>query len=377
VKRIKGIVRRLDAYQQSHGRAGFAFAVNKKAGDDNAGVLIANLAYVGFLSVFPLLLLVVTVLGILVGRYPGIRHAVQRSIVVQFPIIGNELIGNVTALHRASAVGLVAGLAGLVWGASGLSQAGMYAMAQVWGVPGVDRPSYLKRLGRSLEFLALLAVSVVVSGYLAGFGTFSRVSALGIASELASVVVNVVAYLLAFRILTPRRDTVRDLMWGALVGGVAWTILQAGGGYLLGHDLRNDTAVYGFFAYVLGLLAWVYLAARVFVFSAEINVVRKLKLWPRSMSPPPLTSADKRALELQVLVTRRRSEQTVEISWHRAGGADGPPGSDEGAGVRTDVGDFGSSPAGSVVALRESVPATSGLTRPERGAPSTRSVAGR
>jgi uncharacterized BrkB/YihY/UPF0761 family membrane protein len=329
VKRIQRIVRRLDSYQQAHARVAFIFAVNKKAGDDNAGVLIANLAYVGFLSVFPLLLLAVTVLGILVGHYPGIRHSVQQSIVVQFPIIGNELLGHVTALHRASVAGLVIGLLGLVWGATGLSQAGMYAMAQVWSVPGLDRPNYPKRLGRSLLFLALLAVSVIVSGYLAGFGTFSKLSALGVASELASCAVNVGAYLLAFKILTPGRVHARDLFWGSLVGGIAWTILQAAGGYLLGHDLRNDTAVYGFFAYVLGLIAWVYLAARVFVFSAEINVVRKLRLWPRSMAPPPLTPADKRAFDLQAVVNRRRPEQTVQVTWRHDGDDAAPAASDE------------------------------------------------
>jgi membrane protein len=358
VKRIKRIVRRLDSYQQAHPRLAFVFAVNKKAGDDNSGLLIANLAYVGFLSVFPLLLLAVTVLGILVGRYPGIRHAVQQSIVVQFPIIGTELIGHVTALHRASVAGLVVGIVGLVWGATGLSQAGMFAMAQVWTVPGVDRPGYLKRLIRSFEFLALLATSVVVTGYLSVFGTFGKASALGVASELGSVLVNVAAYLLAFRILTPRRLGVRDLIWGAVVGGIAWTILQAAGGYLVGHDLRNDTAVYGFFAYVLGLVAWIYLAARVFVLSAEINVVRKLQLWPRSISPPPLTPADERALELQALVNRRRSEQTVHVTWRdadideepsgeRARAA--PGGADQGAGDRS-----GRPPAGGLtVAARD------------------------
>jgi YihY family inner membrane protein len=317
---IERVVRRVDAFQQAHQPFSFLFAVNKKAGDDNAGPLIANLSYVGFLSVFPLLLLAVTVLQILAGSYPGIHATLDRSVVAQMPIIGDQLVAHVAPLHRTNVVGLVVGLLGLLWGSTGLSGAGMFTMAQLWNVPGVDRPNFLKRLGRSGLFLVMMAVDLAVTGLLAGFGTYGRHDGwLVAASEILSGVVNVAAYFVAFRILTPHAVRTRRLLPGAAVGGVAWTALLALGGYLIGHDLRHDTAVYGFFAYVLGLVAWVYLAARIFVYAAEINVVIAYRLWPRSIVSPPLTEADRRSLSLQATANRRRTEQLVEVRWS------GPP----------------------------------------------------
>ena len=310
------IARRVDAFQQSHGPIAFVFAVNKKGGDDNAGALVAQLAFVGFISVFPLLLLALTLLQVLAGSYPGFHHALDRSIVAQMPILGSQLVGHVAPLHKSNIVGFAVGVAGLAWGATGLSGAGMYTMAQIWSVPGADRPDFVHRLGRTGVFLVLLAVDVGATGFLAGFGAFgSHRILVGVASEAGSVLVNIAAYLGAFRVLTPRSVRSRQLLYGAIAGGIAWTILQGVGGYLVARDLRHDTALYGFFAYVLGLVAWIYLAARVFVLSAELNVVAAHRLWPRSIVTPPLTRADRQAIALQATASRRRAEEIVEVRW--------------------------------------------------------------
>ena len=69
-------------------------------------------------------------------------------------------------------------------------------------------------------------------------------------------------------------------------------MLQALGAYLVHHFLRGDS-VYGVFATVLGLLAWIYQAV------AMINVVLARQLWPRSIVQPPLTEADQAVLAAQ------------------------------------------------------------------------------
>jgi len=55
---------------------------------------------------------------------------------------------------------------------------------------------------------------------------------------------------------------------GAVAGGVAWTVLQALGTYVVHHFLRSDS-VYGVFATVLGLLAWTYLGVEITVYAAR------------------------------------------------------------------------------------------------------------
>ncbi len=103
----------------------------------------------------------------------------------------------------------------------------------------------------------------------------------------------------------------RDLVVGAVIGGVAWTILQAFGGYIVGHYLRGSDALYGTFGLVLGLVAWIYLGAQITVYSAEVNTVLFHHLWPRGMVQPPLTEADQKSITLQATENQRRPEQVI------------------------------------------------------------------
>jgi YihY family inner membrane protein len=313
---IERTARRVDEFQQSHTPVAFPFAVTKKFGDDNAGVLVSNLAYSGFVALLPLFLVLITILGIVLSGDPALRHSVTTSTFAEFPIVGNQLGDNIHALHRDSVVGLVIGLVGLLWGSMGMSQAGLFAMSQIWNLPGPERPNYLKRIGRSLSFLVVLGFGLVTSTFLAGFGTFGKHNILlGVLGEALAVVINVIQYLLAFRVLTPKSVETKKLVPGALVGAAAWTVLQAVGGYLIGHDLRNDSAIYGLFGMVLGLLAWVYLGAEISIYSAELNTVIARHLWPKAMVQPPLTPADQRSMELQATENQRRPEQTVDVSF--------------------------------------------------------------
>ena len=87
-------------------------------------------------------------------------------------------------------------------------------------------------------------------------------------------------------------------------------MLQVVGTYLVYHFLHSDSAD-GVFGTVLGLMAWIYLAAQIMVYAAEINVVLTRRLWPRAMVQPPLTKADRASLTLQALQNQRRPEQHV------------------------------------------------------------------
>jgi YihY family inner membrane protein len=312
---IERAVRRVDAAQRRFTPTAFVFGVVKKYGDDHGGVLVANLAFSAFVSLFPLLLVLVTVLGLVVASDPAIRNDVVNAVASQVPLIGHQLTGNVHQLQRTSVIGLAVGLAGLVWGATGLAQAGLFTMEQVWNVPGPARPGYLQRLGRAAEFLGLLGIGVVATTLLAGLNTYGRNAAvLVVVAEVAAAVVNVGIYVAAFRLLTPKGVPTRRLLPGAVIGGVAWTLLQVLGTYLVHHFLHSDSA-YGVFATVLGLVAWINLAVQLTVYAAEVNVVLARRLWPRSIVQPPLTEADRASMALQALQNQRREEQRVEVSF--------------------------------------------------------------
>ena len=89
--------------------------------------------------------------------------------------------------------------------------------------------------------------------------------------------------------------------------------------YIVAHQLKQASAVYGFFALVIGLLSWIYIGAQISLFGAEINVVLKRRLWPRSLVQPPLTEADERALQQLAKAEERRPEEKVDVHFSEAG----------------------------------------------------------
>src|SRR6266516_3080718 len=144
---VEQLIRRVDRWQQRHVLSAFTFGVIKKYGDDNGGQLVASLSHTAFVSLFPMLLVLTTLLGLVAAGNPALRHEVTSAVAGQFPVISDQLSHNVHQLRRASVIGFVAGLLIALWGSSGLAQSGMFAMAQVWNLPGPQRPGYWQRLG--------------------------------------------------------------------------------------------------------------------------------------------------------------------------------------------------------------------------------------
>ena len=122
-------------------------------------------------------------------------------------------------------------------------------------------------------------------------------------------------FLVAFRILTVRKLSWGDVFPGACVAAVAWLLLQVLGGYIVGHQLQSASEVYGVFAVVIGLLAWMALGGQMTLFAAEVNVVRKERLWPRSLFRPPLTEADEQAYRRAAIQEERLPEESVKVQF--------------------------------------------------------------
>jgi YihY family inner membrane protein len=313
VNPVEKLIRGVDHAQQRWRGTAFVFGVMKKFGDDNGGALVSNLVYAAFISVFPLLLITVTVLVKVAASDPSLRTSVVGAATRQFPYIGNQLASNIHGLTTESTPSIIVGMLLLLWGVTRLAQAGLYTMEQVWNLPGPARPGYVPRLIRSVIFLAVLAVGLAVSTGLGGLVTYGKHSVvIAVLAQVLGVLANVALFLASFRVLTPSGVSARQLLPGAVAGGLFWTLVQALGAYLVHHFLRSNS-VYGVFATVLGLLAWIYFGVQAFVYAAEVNVVITRRLWPRAMVQPPLTEADRRSMALQALQNQRRPEQIVEV----------------------------------------------------------------
>jgi YihY family inner membrane protein len=308
----------LDRTQQRHARVAFVAAVIKKFGDDEAGRLAALIAYYGFASLFPLLLLLVTALGFVLEGDPTAQQNVLHSALGQFPIIGQQLENNVHSL-KGSAGALAIGLVGLALGGLGVVGATQNALQQVWHIPRKRRPSFLTWRLRGLGLFAVLGVLLIVSTVVAGYVAAQTTGAVAVIGGVAiALAFNLALFYTAFRFLSPDEIPTRDLLPGVAVAAVAWQLLQHIGGYYVEHVVRHAQATSGLFAFVLGLLAWLYLGGQVLLIAAEVNVVRARRLWPRSFFSDPLLDADKRALTSSAETEERVQEESVEVSFDAA-----------------------------------------------------------
>jgi len=305
-----------DRFQQRHRWLGFPFAVLQKYADDQGGYLAATITYYGFFAVFPLLLVLTTVLGFVLQGHPDLERRIVDSALGQFPVIGPQLSRG--SLHgSALALGLGLGLA--LWAGMGAVLAAQNAMNHLWGVPFKRRPDPLHARGRALVLLGLLGGGLLATTILASlatvgarFGIVWKIGSIGLSTAL-----NVALFWVGFRVLTAREVSWRQLRGGAIGAGVLYELLQLLGGYYVGHTLKHASNVYGTFGLVIGLLSWVYLTSHITLLAAEANVVASRSLWPRSFSfmiEQTATQADKRALTQRGKVEERRQDETVHVN---------------------------------------------------------------
>ncbi len=322
---VRRYLDRLDGFQQRNRVLALPFAVIRKFGDDQAGNLAALLAYYGFFSLFPLLLVLVTVLGFVLAGRPGLQARILDSALGQFPVIGDQ-IGRDIGSIRGSGVALAIGVLFTLWGGLRVTQQAQNAMNTVWGVPRSRWPSLWLRLVRSLGVLAVLGLGAIGATLLSGLGTVSGVRAVGrVLTFAGTLLLNLALFLFAFKVLTSLRVPWRRLLPGTILAGVCWSVLQVVGGYYVTHQLKSASQVYGTLALVIGLLSWLYLGAQLFLYAAELNVVAAKRLYPRSLFPPPLTRSDKQVISDLAKVEELRPEVRVEVGFEPAAGGETEP----------------------------------------------------
>lgn len=305
-------IRAFDGFQRRHRALAIPIAVLRNFSDQGAGNSSVLIAYWAFFSLFPLLLLFATILGFVLQGDPSAQRSILHSAVSQFPVIGGAHLRSL----GGSSTGLVIGILGTLWAGLGVTVAGQNAFNRVYAIPHYQQPDFLTSRLRGLLFLIIVGVlqvvSTVVSGLVTGGLGGSGLKAAGI---VFSLLVNLVLFSIVFRFLVPGAQPTRELWPGIALAAAGWELLQAVGGIYVDHVIKGADQTYGTFALVIGLLAWLYLGARIVVLAAEINVVLTRRLWPRSLMDPP-EPADRRARAALAKMEERDDKETVEVTFH-------------------------------------------------------------
>lgn len=179
---IGAYVRKADRIQQKRPVISFIYAVFKKYGDDNGGYMAALLTYYGFLSLLPLLLVMVTILQLIFHNNHIVQQQVSTSVGHFFPLLGTQLQENIHGLKRVGA-GLVIGIIITIYGARGAADAFRYTIDNMWQIPKTKRVGFPRSILHSVAIMAAgaggLAATAAVSAFTSDLGhaTISKILA--------------------------------------------------------------------------------------------------------------------------------------------------------------------------------------------------------
>ncbi len=290
------ILQKVDSAQKSTKPTGVAVATFKKFKEDQSTNMAAMIAFWAFFSIFPLLMVLVTVLGWVLPASD--KDNVLGHIANMFPLLDPNTIKGLSGSWWPLVVGGVTAL----WSGLGVVRTAQTAFDSVWEIRFHERPGLVKQVIRSVSVLATIGVGLVATTLVSGFVTGSSTGVnLGVAGRIGgyvfSIVLDVGLFVAAFRMLTDREVTIRDVMPGALLSGVVFFVLQEASAFIISRHLHSAQSTYGHFATVITILWWFYLQAMVTLLGAQLNVVLKERLHPRSVVDAPQTEADRRALQ--------------------------------------------------------------------------------
>lgn len=302
---------RVDRAQQEHKKLGIAAATFKKFSEDQSSNLASTIAFWAFFSIFPLFLALITILGYVLPS--GTRTNVLKHVASFFPLLDPSTLHSLTGSWWPIIVGILTAL----WSGMAVVKSTQTAFNSVWEIPKKDRPGFVEKLERSLLALGTIGVGLIVatiiSGYVTGQNTGLHLGWYGrLAGYVIAIALDIGLFVAAFRMLTDRDIGFRDVLPGAIFAGVVFWILEEISAFIISRHLSSAQNTYGNFATVITMLWWFYLQAQVTLLGAQLNVVLKNRLHPRSLFGEPETEADHRALEAYAQEETYHEGQEVE-----------------------------------------------------------------
>ena len=254
-----------------------ALQVNSRYGADGGGYLSASLAYYGFLSLFPLILVALSGIGFILAHDPRAQAEWASRLAASVPGIGALIGKNIAAVVDKRAGAGILGVVGLLWSGTALTNAGGYSLSRVYRRP--EAQGMIKQKVWSVSStigLGLVALAGIgVAGTVAGVHARSWVGpVVGVATVVVAYALDVLLFLVSYRVLTAGWGPSFSKLWpGSLLAAAGWTVLKVAGAWYASRTVAHASQVYGTFGTVVGALAILYLAARLFLYGAELNVV--------------------------------------------------------------------------------------------------------
>jgi membrane protein len=262
--------RRLEKLGERYRWLGFALRVQERYRELNGNHLAAAVTLAGFISLFPLLLIGIAVLGFFSHQSVDLASDVvsRLGLTGEGARVVTETIGRA---EQSRKIASVVGIAGLLWSGLGLVAAIQYGFNTVWQVQG-------RGMRDKLSGLAWLAGAAVI--FLSSFALTAAVRFIPLLAPLSILVgmaVGVGLWLWTMKVLPNHTVGWKSLLPGAVLGAVGLEVLKVVGSIWVPQAVASSSALYGSLGVVFAVLAWLLFFGRLMIYSAVLNVV----MWER------------------------------------------------------------------------------------------------
>ncbi len=247
----------------------------------------ALVAHYGFLSIFPLMLVFTTVLGLVLEGHPHLQKEIIDSAFSRLPIVGTQLATDPSALHGSVWV-LLLGLLTALWASLRAFNVLQTSLDDIAEVPMPQRRTLVAIRVRSLLGIVVVGGGQVATAFLTstlGFDSWNPFGRAGLG--VAAIAMNATVLAATYRWLCVAPLSWRQVAPGALIGGFVFSLLQVAGTTVVARAIAHASPVYGTFAILIGLITWLNLHAIVALLGAELNRV----LPATRLEPQPATAA--------------------------------------------------------------------------------------
>jgi membrane protein len=271
---LDGLKRRWHALEDRYTVVRVIAAVQARFGEVNGGYLASAVTLSGFLSIFPLMLVAVAVLGFFSTGHPDVTGNVLDALAIPRGTDAARTIAEtIHTAEKSRKAASIVGIAGLLWSGLGLVAALQYAYNSVWQVTsrGIKDKGFglVWLAGAGLMFAASFALTAAVQ-FLPGF--------LAPLEILLALALGIGMFLWTSKILPNRDIGWRPLLPGAILGAVGFEVLKVVGGIYVPKAVASSSALYGTLGIVFAILAWLFFFGRLVVYTATLNVV----VWERA-----------------------------------------------------------------------------------------------
>ena len=261
----------------THGWPGLLAEAIRQALKFDSAIMAAAIAYFSLFSLFPLLLLSISVASFSPGLLVDQQLIIQRLEFVA-PAIGQLLGKNIDEILQARGPITGVALVGLVWSASNIFNMLTRTLIVIWGRKR-SRPVWKQRgvailivLGIAGPLLILASFAGSVLANLRSWLPDQITTMLGSASFVVAILLDIALFMLLYTIFPHGGSTWRELLPGAIGAGLLWELAKKAFLLFVSTYLSTSNLVYGSVATIIAFLTWAYLSSIILLFGAFLSV---------------------------------------------------------------------------------------------------------